>query len=86
VIPIGRPASAPFVADDEVVEAPPAPAAPPPALAPPAEAAIPELEPEAFAADADEPFAPLASVPAATAGPTVHAPAAAGLVSVPWPT
>jgi CheY-like chemotaxis protein len=82
----GVPAAAPFAADDEVLEAPPAPApATAPRAAPHAPEAVAELElePEPLAADADEPFAPLASVPAALSGPTVHAPAAAATVPAP---
>jgi CheY-like chemotaxis protein len=68
-------AAAPFVADEEVVEAPPRLAARPPAE--PELEAVPELEPELVTADADEPFAPLAEVPPPTPAPTVRAPAAA---------
>jgi CheY-like chemotaxis protein len=77
------PAAVPFVDDDEVLEAPSTPPSPPPAAARAEAERAPEtvleleLEPEPVVADADEPFAPLASVPAASAGPTVHAPAAA---------
>ena len=80
----GAPAAAPFAADDEVLEAPPAtPPEAEPAAAAHAPEAVAELEPEPLVADADEPFAPLASVPAAVAAPTLHAPAAA--VTAPAP-